>query len=103
MAFLRRAVDRVIGTRAWRAYEASLAARPLPTKMATSCTLMATGDILAQLVPQALSPPEPPAAGRGAAPPRWDPTQTAAMALCGLLGRAQGSAALSLCTATHAR
>jgi hypothetical protein len=72
MAFLRRAVDRVIGTRAWRAYEASLAARPLPTKMATSGTLMATGDVLAQLVPQALGPPaEPPAAGGGAAPPRW--------------------------------
>ena len=70
MTFLRRMADRVISSRGWGVYETTLTVCPLPTKMATSCTLMATGDLLAQVATSA--PP-----GQ-----QWvyDPKQTAAMA-----------------------
>ncbi len=58
-------------TRLWGRYEAKLAARPLQTKMATSCTLMVVGDVLAQrLDPGASSD--------------WDAKRTASMGACGL-------------------
>ena len=57
--------------RLWSRYEARLAARPLPTKMATSFSLMIAGDVIAQN----LDP---------SGPEKWDVKRTAAMGMCGL-------------------
>ena len=57
--------------RLWSRYEARLAARPLPTKMATSFSLMIAGDVIAQ----SLDP---------SGPEKWDVKRTAAMGVCGL-------------------
>jgi hypothetical protein len=58
----------------WGRYEARLAARPLQTKMATSCSLMVAGDLIAQRLDPSSNPDTP-----------WDAKRTASMGVCGLL------------------